>query len=118
MRSRRYPVFEKTGPGKFEDDHLSAMTNPTHYPTMDAYGHMRAMTLCASLPDEPKLSGSSATEDHPFSAGYSEWDQKMINRAAQLCGFPARKLGTGYSKEGADVHSTSPVNHNSGKHKE
>jgi len=121
MRARRYPLTEAQKPneemklGKLHADHSAVMPNPQWFPTMSPYGHMRAMVLAASLPDEPSIANSSPVADHPFSAGYSEWDQKIINRAAQLCGFSPRKMGDKTSVEPEHIHRHSPVNHNSGR---
>ena len=119
-RSKRFPILETSivdgqGKGKLRPDHSSVIPNASWYPTMDTYGHYRAMVFAASLPDEPKIAQSSPVADHPFSAGYSEWDQKIIDRAAQLCGFTPAKLADRYSKEPDDIHKISPNNHNSGR---
>ena len=129
LRPRRYPVTEakikididksekgQQGFGKMSPDHAAAIPHATGYLGMDSYHHYRAMLLAASLPDEPKISISSPTADHPFSAGYSDWDQQIIDRAAQLCGFPGKKLGSRYSEEPEHINRSSPANHNSGKH--
>lgn len=120
MRERRFPLLEKTfdsGPGKLSKYHADAIPNASWYPKMDAYGHMRAMVLAASLPDEPRIASGSVTQDHPFSVGYSQADQDIIDKAARLCGFSPAKLSNGYSSEEENIHRHSPVNHNSGKHK-
>lgn len=127
LRSRRFPVTEAKqdmmvadnsgqGEGKLNADTATALPNAAWYPEMTAYGHYRALVMAASLPNEIGFSKSSPVSDHPFSAGYSDWDQKIIDRAAQLCGFSAAKLSDRYSGEPKDVHKASPTNHNSGKH--
>ena len=130
-RPRRFDVMEdkrsENLDGGFENSeqsfghmaphHASAIPNATGYLKMNSYDHYRAMVFAASLPDEPKISDSSPTADHPFSAGYSDWDQKIIDRAAELCGFPGKKLGSRYSEEMPEIHKHSPTNHNSGIHK-
>lgn len=102
--------------GKLSKDTAKSLPNATYYPTMDTYGHMRAMVLAASLPEEPSIPSSSVVRDHPFSIGYSSADQDIINKAAKLCGYPVRPMSDKYSKEPDHVHRTSPINHNSGKH--
>ena len=131
LRPRRYAVTEAKkidigddstatgkgqGLGQMANDHAAPIPHATGYLGMDAYHHYRAMLFAASLPDEPNINISSPTADHPFSAGYSDWDQKIIDRAAQLCGFPGTKLGSRHSEEPEHIHKNSPVNHNSGKH--
>ena len=130
LRSRRAPMFEavasdnlkdgannsRSSKGKMHPDHSAALPNAKWYPEMSIYGHYRALVNCASLPNLPDIASSSPVSDHPFSAGYSVEDQKMIDIAAKLAGFEARKLGTGYSSEGENIHKASPTNHNSGKH--
>ena len=122
MRTRRFPISEGQstsveGEGHLSQDHSKAIPNAQWYPEMSPYGHMRALVLAASFPDEPKIAKSSPVSDHPFSAGYSDWDQKIIDMAAKMCGFGARKLGDRFSSEPDDIHKASPVNHNSGKAK-
>ena len=123
MRALRFPVYENKqdmmvigdGTGKnMGHDHAKSMPNAVTYPTMDSYGHYRSLVMAASLPNETGFPPESFSQDHPFSAGYSFWDQKIIDRAAELCGFKARKLSDGYSKEADEVHKVSPVN--SGAH--
>jgi hypothetical protein len=126
LRPRRFPVTEgkedmmvvgsSTDGKSMSHDHAKSMPNAVTYPTMDSYGHYRSLVMAASLPNETGFPPESFSQDHPFSAGYSDWDQKIIDRAAELCGFKARKLSDGYSKEADDIHRASPTNHNSGKH--
>jgi|ERR1039457_244369 hypothetical protein len=128
MRPHRFSVAESKedmmvadndsggqGEGKLNPDHSSALPNAAWYPEMTPYGHMRSLVMAASLPNEPKMSKSSPVSDHPFSAGYSDWDQKIIDRAAQLCGFTPAKLSNRYSQEQEEVHKISPVNSKSHK---
>ena len=127
LRTRRFPIAESSqdmmvvdnsgqGEGKLSADSAAAIPNASWYPEMTSYGHYRALVMAASLPNEIGFSKSSPVSDHPFSAGYSDWDQKIIDRAAQLCGFKAAKLSDRYSSEPKDIHRHSPVNHNSGRH--
>lgn len=101
--------------GKLNSEQAAAIPHATDYPEMTAYSHMRAMVMAASLPNPPAISSKSTVQDHPFSAGYSDADQDMINSAAKLCGFLPRKLGSRYSEESPEIHRASPTNHNSGK---
>jgi hypothetical protein len=81
------------------------------------YQHYRMLIMAASQPDTPTVTPTGPTGEHPFSVGYSDVDQDIINRTAKLCGFEARKLSDGRSSEPDGVHKNSPVNHNSGKHR-
>ena len=125
LRPRRFPLSESKEDMMISSDsdglnlghdHAKSMPNAVTYPTMDSYGHYRSLVMAASLPNETGFPPESFSQDHPFSAGYSSWDQKIIDRAAELCGFKARKLSDGYSKEADEVHKVSPNNHNGGKH--
>jgi hypothetical protein len=133
IRPRRFPLVEANGRpkehapehktnsfdqglGKMPSEKSTALPNATGYLKMDSYHHYRAMILAASLPDEPQISIDSPTADHPFAAGYTDIDQQIIDRAAELCGFAATKLGSKRSVENDFVHKISPHNANSGKH--
>ncbi len=120
LRSRRF-VSESNGNANANDKSLSknaaaAIPNATSYKGGDAYFHYRALVMAASLPDPPRIPAYSFTEDQPFSVGYTDADQEMIDAAAKLCGFPGKRISSSKSKEGDDVHKISPTNNNSGKH--
>jgi hypothetical protein len=122
MRPKRFSIRENTdsfgqGKGKLNPAHSKAIPNASWYPGMAAYDHYRTMVMVASLPDEPKIATASPVQDHPFSAGYSDADQQMIDTAAKLCGFKPAKLSSRYSQESEGVHKHSPVNHNGGQNK-
>lgn len=127
-RMMRAPMFESenervkdnsfSSKSKMNSDNSNSLPNPTVYPEMSSYGHYRTMIYAASCPDIPAIAKDSFSQDHPFSAGYTDSDQKMINMAAKLSGYAPRKLGGGYSTEGEYVNKSSPTNHNSGRHKQ
>ena len=54
-RKRRFSLQEGDGTGKMNSAHKGAIPNASWYPSMDVYGHYRAMVMAASLPDEPKI---------------------------------------------------------------
>lgn len=109
-------LTELEGTGKLNQNHEDSMPNPAWHPEATTYMHYRMGLQMASLPDKPAISPMGPIGDHPFSAGYSDEDQEIINRAAKLCGFTPRKLGKTHSSESEDTHKISPVNHNSGVH--
>lgn len=102
---------ESPSRGKLTSFHEAPMKNVLWFPTMTPYYHMRAMTLAASLPDEPKIDISSPIADQPFSVAYTDAEREMITRAAKLCGFNTIPLSDKHSKEENSVHTVSPVSH-------
>jgi hypothetical protein len=115
MRERRFPLVEsKASVEKMDKDEAAAIPNAATYPTMDSYHHYKTMTMAASLPDDPHMAPSGYTQDHPFSAAYTDIEKMMIFKAAKLCGFPAKEISDSYSSESESVNKRSPANHNSG----
>ena len=109
LRKRRFPIMEADGTGNMNKDTAGAIPNASWYPKMDVYGHYRSMVMAASFPDPPKIPPYGPMADHPFSAGYSQADQDIIDSAAKLCGFPVSKISKNDSIEPVEVHRVSPV---------
>lgn len=101
----------------FHRNHTDSMPNPTLFPSAGNYYDLYRLGVhFAKQPDHNPDSPSGPVGEHPFTASYTDEEQEIVNRAAKLCGFKPRKLGSKYSEEGEDVHKHSPVNHNSGMH--
>ena len=112
LRKRRFPINEETtdaAHGKMNPVHAYALPDATSYPKADNYYDWYRMTISAAGLPDAKEPTSSAMADSPFSIGYSDWDQKIIDSAAKLCGFAGRKLGTKKSEEPEHIHKISPV---------
>jgi hypothetical protein len=106
------------GTGVLQPEHNAVIKNADWFPTAGTYQHYRMLVVAASQPDVSQgASPAGPTADHPFSVGYSEADQEIINRTAKLCGYEVRKLSDYKSREPKTNHTASPVNHNSGRHR-
>lgn len=119
LKQKKYilDMLVEDGTGKLHPDHKATIPYGDWYHRSSAYDHYRLGISCSVCTDKeedtPKdFQAYGPYGEHPFSVGYSEEDEKILNNARKLCGLDVKNVASGRSKEPDHVHKVSPVNAN------